>query len=304
MRKIILLLLLSLTLSACSANRANPPESAKTEFTDAIGQIIAVDDCENVVVCSGSFAQIWTLAGGTVLATTADAFDDGYIKHGEAENVGSAHNPGLELVIAQNPSLVILFADMEGHVKLLEPLASANIKTAYFSVDDFDDYLDMLKICADMTGRDDLYEQNGLQIKSRIDAIIDKANDKPSPKILLVRAGAGKVVSRGSDTMAGIMLKNMGCVNIADSNSILLEDLSMEIIIQEDPDFIFATYMGDEEKSQKTLRDILQNNPAWSGLSAVKNNRYIVLPKDLFHQKPNNRWAESYEYLWGILYGQ
>ena len=29
---------------------------------------------------------------------------------------------------------------------------------------------------------------------------------------------------------------------------------------------------------------------------------YIVLPKDLFHYKPNNRWGESYQYLGEILY--
>ena len=28
----------------------------------------------------------------------------------------------------------------------------------------------------------------------------------------------------------------------------------------------------------------------------------IVLPKDLFHYKPNNRWGESYQYLGEILY--
>jgi len=34
----------------------------------------------------------------------------------------------------------------------------------------------------------------------------------------------------------------------------------------------------------------------------VKEGRYIVLPKDLFHYKPNNRWGESYQYLGEILY--
>lgn len=34
----------------------------------------------------------------------------------------------------------------------------------------------------------------------------------------------------------------------------------------------------------------------------MKEDRYIVLPKDLFHYKPNNRWGESYQYLGEILY--
>lgn len=100
------------------------------------------------------------------------------------------------------------------------------------------------------------------------------------------------------------MLKDLGCVNIADSNGSLLENLSMETIIQEDPDFIFAVTMGEsEEKALGVLEETLKSNPAWAGLTAVKNGRYVVLPKDLFHLKPNNRWGESYEMLYEILYG-
>ena len=76
----------------------------------------------------------------------------------------------------------------------------------------------------------------------------------------------------------------------------------MEEIIQEDPDFIFVVTMGDSGKALKALKDGIEKNPAWSGLSAVKNNRYIVLPKELFHHKPNARWGESYEYIAKILY--
>ena len=45
------------------------------------------------------------------------------------------------------------------------------ITVAYFDVDNFNDYLNMLDICTDITERKDLYEQNGLFIKSKIDEI-------------------------------------------------------------------------------------------------------------------------------------
>ena len=37
-------------------------------------------------------------------------------------------------------------------------------------------------------------------------------------------------------------------------------------------------------------------------LSAVQEGRVYVLPRELFHYKPNARWAEAYEYLLAILY--
>jgi iron complex transport system substrate-binding protein len=146
---------------------------------------------------------------------------------------------------------------------------------------------------------------HGRQVSERIDEITaNAAAQENSPTVLLVRAGAGRVTVRGSDTMVGAMLSDMNTVNIANIEESLLDDLSMEIIIRENPDFIFATTMGNEETSLQLLTDILENNPAWSGLSAVQNDRYMVLSKELFHLQPNNRWAESYEFLWALMYEQ
>ena len=77
----------------------------------------------------------------------------------------------------------------------------------------------------------------------------------------------------------------------------------MEEIILRDPDFIFVTTMGSNtEKALKTLEENLMSNPAWSELTAVKNGKFRILPKELFHYKPNTKWDESYEMLYEILY--
>ena len=45
----------------------------------------------------------------------------------------------------------------------------------------------------------------------------------------------------------------------------------------------------------------VESNPAWSSLSAVVNDRYILLPKDKFLYKPNANWADSYAFLADLL---
>jgi iron complex transport system substrate-binding protein len=188
---------------------------------------------------------------------------------------------------------------------LRNTLEALEINAAYFSVETFPDYLSMLEICAEITGRIDLYEQNGASIQAQIDAVVSGTQGKAAPKVLMLRAGSGKINVRNSGTMAGAMLKDLGCVNIADSDTGLLDNLSMEAIIADDPDFIFVVPYGDSlEKSLETMEMTLISNPAWSGLAAVKTGNYVLLPKDLFHQKPNNRWGEAYETLASILYGE
>lgn len=309
MKRLIALVLICFLIftAGCTgtAPKNSSSESAGVEFTDSLGRSVRVANHDRVVVASGSFAQTWLLAGGKLAGTTDDSFQDHLGLPGDVTNVGSLHSPNLESILALNPGLVILSADISGHAALSKQLNAAHIPTAYFSVEVFADYLKMLKICTEITGRADLYEKNGLSVQKQVQAVIAKTAGKPSPKVLLLRAGAGTVTARNSDTMAGAMLKEMGCVNIADSETGLLDHLSMEVIIQQNPDFIFTTTMGDsEEKAKKALQDTLLSNPAWSNLNAVKNGRYVTLPKELFHLKPNNRWAEAYEQLREILYGK
>ena len=129
--------------------------------------------------------------------------------------------------------------------------------------------------------------------------------EQGAPRVLFIRAAASFVRAKGSDdTVLGLMLKDLGCINIADGSD-LLDDLSMEKIIEEDPDMIFIVQQGnDTEGTQQALQDALTGNPAWAGLTAVKEDKVYHMDRKLFHFKPNNRWDQSYEQLEQILYGE
>ena len=108
--------------------------------------------------------------------------------------------------------------------------------------------------------------------------------------------------SKKDDNLACKILADLETINIAQKYPSLLEELSIEEIISEDPDYIIVTTMGSTEKALEALKNGLEKNPAWRSLTAVKNDRYIILPKELFHYKPNAKWGESYRYLAEIIY--
>ena len=178
---------------------------------------------------------------------------------------------------------------------------------AYFDVDNFADYLAMLDVCTDITGRKDMYEQNGLAIQSRIEAI--KAETAAAglsdeeKTVLLLRAHSGSVKAKGGEgTILGEMLFDLGCINIADSDSSLLETLSVESVIRREPHRIFVVTMGDDtEKAMGNLYQMMDENPAWGSLKAVAEGRLHVMDRKLFNIKPNADWAVSYEKLSEIL---
>lgn len=304
---IICFSVLSGLLTACSSEQNEYNQSAVT-FTDALGREVSVPKKpERVATLLGSFADVWTLAGGQLCASAEDAWEDFGLQLGDAVNIGGAHSPSLELLISADPDFVIASASTASNVELKETLEAMGITVAYFDVDNFDDYLNMLNICTDITGRKDLYEQNGLAVKAQIDKIKAQYAEADiqdgERKILLLRAASSFVKAKGSSgTVLGEMLCDMGCINIADSNTSLLENLSVEAIIWEEPYHIFVVTMGsDTEAAKRSLENLMKENPALSTLDAVKNGRLHVMDKTLFNLKPNDRWAESYEILYEKL---
>lgn len=273
-------------------------------FTDSLGREVTVSNPQKVAAFMGSYAEVWLLSGGTLAAVTDDAYDERNLElSDEVITLGKMNAVNMELVIEEGIDFVLLSSETAEHIEVKDTLDKLGIPSAYFKVETFQDYLAMLDICTDITGRKDLYKTNGEDIGVGIDEIIQAVPEGISPSVLFLRAFSTGVKAKGSDSMTGIMLKELGCMNIADTDNSLLEDLNMEKIVEEDPDFIFVITMGSSsEKALEAVNELLLSNPAWEGLAAVKNGHYHVLPKQLFHSKPNVRWKESYEMLAEILY--
>lgn len=304
----ILLFLSFIVVSGCTSTYSNIITQNEFTFIDSLGRNITIEQPpKRVAALIGSFADVWTLSGGTVCAAPEDAWDDFGLNLPEAVNIGGAHSPNLELLLAADPDFVIASASTASNVEMKDVLENAGITVAYFDVDNFDDYLNMLDICTDITGRKDLYGANGLEIQKEVTSIINElqarnvTNEKRT--VLLLRAHSGSVKAKGSEgTILGEMLADLGCINIADSDNSLLETLSVEGVLKKEPYHIFVVTMGDDtEKAIKNFTNMMDENPAWKSLNAVQEGRIHVMDRKLFNIKPNAKWAESYEKLKTIL---
>ena len=295
-------------LTACGSIESTRRQNLVT-FTDALGREVSVPkEPERVAALIGSFADVWLLAGGNLCAAAEDAWLDFELDLPETVNIGGAHSPNLELIFSANPDFVIASASTSSNVEMKETLEAAGITVAYFDVDDFEDYLAMLDVCTDITGRKDLYEKNGLELQTRIEEIKRDMEEQSLPeerrKVLLLRAHSGSVKAKGSEgTILGEMLADLGCINIADSDASLLETLSVESMIRQEPYRIFVVTMGnDSQKALDNLYKMMDENPAWGSLEAVAEGRIHLMDRRLFHNKPNADWAVAYEKLSEILH--
>lgn len=327
LKNILCVTLAALTLTACGTPAAAPeapadsaaaPETTAApntatdtntaaepvRFTDALDYEVELESWERVVSLYGSFAETWLLAGGELVGTTSDAVTERDLAlGGDVAIVGTVKEPNLEEVIAAEPDFVILAADIAPQVDFHAALTEVGIPHAYYRTDTFDEYLEVLGQFCELTGRQDLYEQNGLAVKAQIDAVLEAVEGQRAPTALLIRAFSTGAKAKGDDNLAGVMLRDLGADNLVSRYESLLEEISMEEIIAADPEFILITTMGaSDQAAMDYMAATFESDPAWAGLTAVKNGHYLLLPRELFHYKPNARWGESYEYLANVLY--
>ena len=296
----IALLCVLLLFSSCSRQQE---KKGGLVFTDDLGRTVTVEKAERTAVLIGSFAQIWTLGGGKVVASPDDAWNDLDVDLDEdCINLGKINALSMEKLIASNPDFVLASPNIRQDVSWCDTLDKMGIPVAYFEVFDFNDYLNLFGSVPDITGRQDLYEKYGSDVKREVDEILSK-NRTDSPKVLCLLASTQYLKAKNSSSsVMGCMLRDLGCINIADSESSLLENLSIEYILQENTDYIFITQRGDDmEGMMKFVETYFVDHPLWNELDAVKEGRVYFMEKELYNLKPNHRWGEAYRKLQEIL---
>jgi iron complex transport system substrate-binding protein len=298
-KRVLTLVLAALALLSLAACGAPKPSDG---LSDALGRPIALTTDDKIAACHASFADCWLLAGGELVGVTADAVEDHGLAVGDAAIIGTAKTVDPEALLASGATVALLSADLTAHLELESALTDLGIRCLYFRVDTFDDYADLMALFCSVTGRADLYARHVTAVGQRIEAIRAQIPADESRTVLLMRAYSSGIKVKRDDNLAGMILKEFGLRNIADASPSLLEVMGLEHIVAADPDCIFVLTMGSAEAARSYLSAQIESNPAFAALSAVRNGRYVMLPKALFHYKPNESWDESYAFLARTLY--
>jgi len=266
-------------------------------FTDSTGEKITLNERpQKVAVMFSSYAEIWTLSGGSIALTVGDSITRGFAPEGTPlAGESSGMKVDKEAIVAAMPDFVILTADLASQSDARDLLKECGIPAAAFREETIDDYLYMLRIFCDINGTPEIYELHGTAVRDEISMILSTCR-KQSFSYLFVRAGSAlsstKVMTAESHFACG-MIDELGGVNIASGTTLFSDGLSLEAIVKADPDRIFVIAMGKEETSFAFFRSLLETD-GWSSLSAVKSGKVVYLSKALYNYKPNQRWAEAY----------
>ena len=212
----------------------------------------------------------------------------------------------VESIVALQPDLIICSTAMSGYSTIMTPAESAGIPVIAVSYNDFSDYLKWFKVFCNLNDQPELWDSIALKALDDVVNVLAECPTEDTPSVFSMFAGAESLQANTSNTVVGGMITAMNGANIVDEweNTTDAErlDINLETVFAADPDIILVQCHAGVEEGQEMVEATYGDNPVWQSLKAVQNGRVYYLEKELFHNKPNSRFAEAYQKLAEILY--
>ena len=182
----------------------------------------------------------------------------------KVESVGTFINPSLEKIIALKPDLVI--ESFHSSDAIDKSLTSNNIEIIKIQANSIEDIFKNFQKVAKILGKEKEAEKIIAEKRQEIEEI--KKIDTTEKKGLFILAPTPMRVF-GKGTLPNDIMEMLNIKNIAAGMEGMSPTLTPEYIIKENPDIIL-TFVKDPQ-------EIVKANPQIKDISAIKNNKFVVL---------------------------
>lgn len=231
-------------------------------------------------------------AGAQVVGVTQ--FCDFPSEAAQKPKVGYA-NPNLESLIALQPDLIVA---PQQFLKpdLLDKLEQLKIPVFILADKSVEDIFSHIQTLGRMLDRTTEAVALGMDLRQEIARIKARTQGQPPVRVLYV-LNSQPLITVGPGSFIDQLIGLVGGVNIAAKSATPYPRLSMETVLQEDPEvlvFPVGKAEGISDSEQQAWRQ-------WTSLTAVKQGRLRQIPADLLN-RPGPRIGKGLELLADILH--
>lgn len=211
--------------------------------------------------------------------------------------------PDIELLISQDPDLILLHWVYRGHAEEVARLVSCPVMV--LRTENLEDVLAKFELLGRITGKAEQAEALSADLERTVDWL---AEDQPTggrPVALSLLGQEEAWYAHRNNHFMGSLLTAAGAENAAGEDEAhsryrSLAPIDLERVIQADPEVIFIIPYA--EANEQVIRDNFNNHPATQSLRAVRNGRVHVLPYTLYSSQPGPRTGQALRELYRLLY--
>ncbi|PHD68574.1 iron-hydroxamate ABC transporter substrate-binding protein [Bacillus toyonensis] len=290
-------------LIGCNAKGNDKASATKTEkgkekieITDPSGRKVTFDKTpESFATLSMGDMDIIHALGGKIIGRpdTKLTLPEELKK---AQVIGNAHQPNFEQIASLKPDVLVANNGFQKNVPTVEGQGTKVVISTANSVQDIQKNIEIY-------GAVMKKEDKAKELNQKMNDQMKKYEKKSDVKALLVYGAPGTYLAALPTSLSGDILEKTGGKNIAAGFPEMKEypqyaQLSVERIIETNPDVIYLITHGDPNSVKKAFEGEMMKNEAWKNLDAVKQNRVVILPPDLFGSNPGTKVTEAMDFMY------
>ncbi|HLZ34921.1 MAG TPA: helical backbone metal receptor [Nitrospira sp.] len=259
-------------------------------FVDALGRkLFVAKPPDRVVSMAPSVTEIVYALGLQDALVAVTPFCDFPPDAQRKAQLGGTH-PSVEQILALKPDLVLVPQDFI-QPDLLQTLDRVKVPVFVLQASQLEDLYGQIQTLARMFNRGKAGDELVGTIRQRVRLVKERTQSLSRPRVLYV-LNSDPLQTVGPGSFIHQLIEAAGGANIAGETSTAYPRLAMEVVQALDPEIIVFPVGASEgipvEEQQHWRR--------WSNLSAVKRDRFVVVPSVLL-DRPGPRIVEGLELL-------
>ena len=298
-----ILIFILATMAGCSNETSNTNSQNFCVVTDDAGRTVELaKKPERIVAISASFLEPLNAVGGEVVGrpSSKNKLPD-FAK--DAADIGPVYQIDTEKLLACTPDLVLLNKGMNERLSAL--LDENKIPFLILDMKTYDNVKKNIETFATITAQPEKGKQIVEAMDLEIKNIVDKL-PKEKKRVAILHSTAQDLSVQLDNSIAGNVVKILGWENVAQDLMTADENdtvpYSLETLIEQNPEIIFITSMGDIDEIKNAMDKRLAENDAWQTIPAVKNNHFYYLPQDLFLLSPGIHYPDAVKFMAQLIY--
>ncbi|GGM32396.1 ABC transporter substrate-binding protein [Micromonospora sonchi] len=271
----------ALTLGACAERTTETPAASGSPTTAAfpvtVGSLTLEQRPEKIVSLAPTATEMLFAIGAGPQITAVD--DQSNFPADAPRTDLSGYQPNAEAIAAKNPDLVVLSDDRN---KIVEQLGALKIPVYQTpAAQTLDDSYRQLTELGALTGNATEAADVVQRMKDDIAKLVAEVPQRAKAPTYFHELGP-ELYTATSKTFIGSIYALAGLENIADAadadgKSGGYPQLSQEVIVQANPDFVFLSDVKCCQQSAATVKA----RSGWSGINAVRNDQIVELDDDV-----------------------
>lgn len=221
-------------------------------------------------------------------------------RYQQAESVGAAMNPDLEIITMLEPEYVLSPKSLESD--LSTKYQNAGLEFFFLDLSSTKSmYASILEV-GELLGAEEKATQLYQEFEEYMQSYQETHAASEAPKVLLLMGLPGSYVTATEASYAGSLVALAGGENVYPDEEEPFLNVNPEDMIQKDPDIILLTSHAMPEQVVKMFEEEFAENDIWKHFRAVENGAVYTLDHNKFGMSANFTYQEALSDLQEIFY--